>query len=1012
MSRAIWILLTVATLLDPIPSQGAAGDVDLTFDAGTGGIGRTAQTDGAISKIVVLPNDQLLIGGAFTNFSGVRVKGLVRRNADGTHDDGFAANLNLGVEGESLPPYVMGLERLADNRILFTAVHLLNVNAVATNTEFSLSPSLLFPNGSRDESFQAATNITTEWRRLFASPQFDGAYLYDDDGDRLRRINADGSVSTNFPAGGESLSIAIRAMAIQTDGKPVLFGTGGLVRLNTNGTPDSTFPAWTVTASALNQTEPGEVNQLLIQSDGKIVVVGRFSWLGSSAGTFTRGSIARLNADGSIDSSFDPGSGLDIHATPGPTTNSGTCFSVVSQPDGKLILGGSFASFSGSTRANLVRIDPDGAIDSTFDAGPQLQSIGWVGLQSTGDILVAGGQAFSFPLFDFVVRLNHPAFTNGPAANRPIVRLSNGRPRIVQQPGDVDAIAGTTAQFSVTAVGSSPLAYQWYFMDYPLTGATSSSLSIPKVQPHQTGNYYVVVTNAAGMAVSSMAFLTVDLPEDSRAPALTITSPAASFTRVTSNSLTVGGRAVDAVGLSNVTVTIDSEVIVLPLWTNNATWSTTLSLQPGTNFITVRAEDLGGNTITNRRVVFYSTLSPITISSTGLGTWKGATNGQWLEVGRSYALTAQPGVGHVFSNWTGSVSSPSATLAFVMQSNLTLTANFVTNPFARWAGSYNGLFFENNGVRHESSGFFNLELRPDGRYSARLHHGTGKSTFTGKFDLEGRATNLVKFPATDASSVELSLDLQGADQITGRITNAVWEAVLLADRAVFDTANQPAIEFANRYTTLIPGSTNLPAEPAGDSPGGLTVDTSGTVKFSGYLADGSPVTQRVPLSKHGVWPLYVPLYRGLGAVLGWLQITNADEPEIHGLVHWSRPAGLSPVHVDGFNREAALVGSVYVGSTTSSIFEETNAVVIFSEGDLGASFTNTVTLPSNGQVTNLGTNTLKLSVSPTTGQFKGTVLSPATGKPVPFKGAVLSKPGYGGGFFLGTNQSGRVYFGP
>jgi glucose/arabinose dehydrogenase len=353
-------------------------------------------------------------------------------------------------------------------------------------------------------------------------------------------------------------------------------------------------------------------------------------------------------------------------------------------------------------------------------------------------------------------------------------------------------------------------------------------------------------------------------------------------------------------------------------------------------------------------------------------------------------------------------------LYYLARGNGSVMAIHSTIPFAGRAGSYNGLFCETSGgVRHGASGFFNLVLRPNGTFSARLQQGAKKSSFTGTFDLEGNSTNSVKRSGTNNVTVGLALALQGAEQITGSITDGSWEAVLVADRAVFNAKTVPATNYANSYTLLIPGSTNTPAEPAGDGAGSFKVDAGGNVKFTGFLADGSPVAQKVPLSGNGAWPLYVSLYRGRGSLLGWINITTSPEPDLGGLVSWSRPAGPSPkVHTNGFALDSMLIGSFYRAPGTDTIFGLTSAVVVFSGGNLNESFTDDVALAPNARVTDAGTNKLKLTLTQKTGRFTGSVKPPGTKKTIPFKGAILQKQGYGGGYFLGTNQSGRVYFGP
>ncbi len=121
---------------------------------------------------------------------------------------------------------------------------------------------------------------------------------------------------------------------------------------------------------------PG-VHLMAVQSDGKILVGGSFTNLGGQVRT----NFGRLNANGTLDSTFKPGL-------------SGYVNSIVLQADGKILVGGSFTTLSGQISSNLVRLHPDGALDSTF-VGPSMEgylggSVSSLLLQSDGKILVGG----------------------------------------------------------------------------------------------------------------------------------------------------------------------------------------------------------------------------------------------------------------------------------------------------------------------------------------------------------------------------------------------------------------------------------------------------------------------------------------------------------------------------------------------------------------------------------------------------------------------------------------------
>ncbi|HWX21059.1 MAG TPA: hypothetical protein VN578_14255, partial [Candidatus Binatia bacterium] len=114
-------------------------------------------------------------------------------------------------------------------------------------------------------------------------------------------------------------------------------GAGGWVaRLNTNGSVDANFNS----ASGAN----GAVNSIALQPDGKILIGGDFTAINGT----TRNRIARLNADGNLDTSFDPGSGAD-----------GSVHAIALQPDGNVFIGGDFTIVNGAVRPHLARLYAD-----------------------------------------------------------------------------------------------------------------------------------------------------------------------------------------------------------------------------------------------------------------------------------------------------------------------------------------------------------------------------------------------------------------------------------------------------------------------------------------------------------------------------------------------------------------------------------------------------------------------------------------------------------------------------
>jgi hypothetical protein len=400
----------------------------------------------------------------------------------------------------------------------------------------------------------------------------------------------------------------------------------------------------------------------------------------------------------------------------------------------------------------------------------------------------------------------------------------------------------------------------------------------------------------------------------------------------------------------------------------------------------VRATDTSGNTVESpmHRLIYVVT-SPLSLTVEGDGIVTGATDGQSLEVGRSYKLIAKPAKGSVFSNWTGGLSDASPKLTFIMEENLELIANFVPNPFDVTNGKYYGLFFDAGGVDHSSSGFFNLNVSKRGTYSASIIAAGKRLRASGRLDLEGRATNIIVRPGLNDVTVAWAVDLNGSDRVTGTVADGEWEAELAGDRAVFGRTNP--YTNGGKFTFVIPGIPADTTSPEGDSYGTVSIDANGNIKYKGFLADKTSTAQKVPVSKTGEWPFFVSLYRGQGSILGW--ITNVADGDFEGMVNWSKPAdATSKYYPAGFTNIYTMLGSRYVQpvATTDKVLDLTDALVSFAGGNLSETFANDVSLGLKSTVTNnTPANRLVLKFALPTGLFKGTVIPPGATRAMPIK---------------------------
>lgn len=204
---------------------------------------------------------------------------------------------------------------------------------------------------------------------------------------RMARLNSDGNLDNTFSTdifSGTSFP-EVSAIAVQADGKIIAGGDfteynsisqSGIIRLNNDGSYDPSF--------SIGSGFDGVVEELLIQSDGKIIVAGNFDNYNDTIA----GNIIRLHPNGVIDQSFLTGTGFnsDIDV-------------IALQPDEKIIVGGGFSGYNGTPSvAKLTRLNTDGTLDNTFNVGTGAAGsarVNTVKILSDGKIAI-GGSFLSF----------------------------------------------------------------------------------------------------------------------------------------------------------------------------------------------------------------------------------------------------------------------------------------------------------------------------------------------------------------------------------------------------------------------------------------------------------------------------------------------------------------------------------------------------------------------------------------------------------------------------------------
>jgi len=212
-----------------------------------------------------------------------------------------------------------------------------------------------------------------------------------------------GTVDQTFPNGADyGFDSSVYAIAVQADGKILVGGDFGyyyfdgdsyfapyLIRLNPDGTVDTDF-----STNNLN----GAVYSIAIQPDGKILLGGGFNYYDYDGNYYYH--IIRINSDGSPDYTFPVGGGFNNDV-----------YDIQLQSDGKILVGGVFSQYNGYDAYDIIRLNSNGSIDSSFLIGDNNVSfdnyVNTIKIQPDGKILVGG--AFNYygnVSRNYITRLN------------------------------------------------------------------------------------------------------------------------------------------------------------------------------------------------------------------------------------------------------------------------------------------------------------------------------------------------------------------------------------------------------------------------------------------------------------------------------------------------------------------------------------------------------------------------------------------------------------------------------
>ncbi len=293
--------------------------IDTPFISGSG-------FNTGVTTMILQQDGKILVGGTFLSYNGTTgISRMARLNGNGTLDNTFSTDVFAGTAF----PEVSAIAVQVDGKII-------------------------------------AGGDFTEYNSASQSG--------------IVRLNSDGSYDPSFSIG-SGFDGVVKELLIQNDGRIIVAGNfdnyndtvaGNIIRLHPNGVIDQSF----VTGTGFNS----DIDVIALQSDEKLIVGGGFSSYNGTPGLFK---LTRLNSDGTLDNTFDVGTGA---------AGSTRVSTVKILSDGKIAIGGSFLSFNGQGPTRINRLNSDGSLDNTFlsSSGGFENSVWAIEELPNGELLVGG----------------------------------------------------------------------------------------------------------------------------------------------------------------------------------------------------------------------------------------------------------------------------------------------------------------------------------------------------------------------------------------------------------------------------------------------------------------------------------------------------------------------------------------------------------------------------------------------------------------------------------------------
>ncbi len=350
------------------------GQIDTTFNTGTG-------FNAFVSAIEIMADGRILVGGAFSEYNNTPCKNLIRLFPDGTLDTTLQLNFTTSL--------VHKVKVLQNGKML--------IRCNENSTQLVKSITQIDANGTRDFSFDFSLNQPA--RDFYIDDNNNilvtGGFTVQGSYKGLVKLNSNGMYDLTF--GFPFFFGSVSDLKQKTDGSYVLSGSiSNILGLPTNTCFFVTTPQRTVDTTYKYAAMYGAFNifQNFVQSDGKIVVMGNFS----NFNNVQINRLLRINTDGSLDSSFFYRTGAAYAATD----------MVIDRQNRIIISGRNALTYNNSRANNLIRIMPDGNIDVSFFKSKFWNTALALDIQQDDKILVTGTdyRVNNTSIYNNVLRLN------------------------------------------------------------------------------------------------------------------------------------------------------------------------------------------------------------------------------------------------------------------------------------------------------------------------------------------------------------------------------------------------------------------------------------------------------------------------------------------------------------------------------------------------------------------------------------------------------------------------------